>query len=115
METLKKLSEENILDIAKIINPNIDWHIFNAKIDWDGIDVCSLDKKYIFQIYFNNPNKYFGYYINLDEQKINDSTLFQIFDYLNHFTINLQYKELNKIVNNAIDHLNEIVDLTYKD
>ena len=57
MEILKKLTNEQCVEIAKIVEPSVKWKVITSENKWDGIDLINEEcqehnAKNIFQIDF---------------------------------------------------------------
>lgn len=90
MENLKNLTTSQCIDIARIVNPFVDWKIIIPEHKWDGIDLAGGD--FIFQIDLredtDQPLRYYSTANNnIIERPLSQDTLLKIFKYLHNVVV----------------------------
>lgn len=96
MRNLKDLTQEECIEIAKIINPDVNWKFVVSEYTWDGFDLVDAESeimphKNIVQIgYFPNCNELFREFdANLYEINISDRTVYKIILYLQSINVEI--------------------------
>lgn len=101
MKNLKNLTTSQCIDIARIVNPFVDWKIIIPEHKWDGIDLRGGD--FIFQIDLreDTDQQPFRYYCmannNVVEKPLSQDTLLKIFKYLHDNVATNSQRELVRI------------------
>jgi hypothetical protein len=97
-QTLKNLTNEQCLHIAKIINPSLAWEMYHCQISWEGFDICCGD----FTVQIDYGKSRIDYYRNTSILPIPTETLFEIFTYIQTIQMNFQsITDLSKIIYQA--------------
>lgn len=94
MRNLKDLTQDECIEIAKIINPNVNWKFIIPKSTWDGFDLVDTESENfntIVQIgYFpDNKTLFQQFDANLYEINISDRTVYKIILYLQSINVEI--------------------------
>lgn len=90
---LKDLTQDECIEIAKIINPNVNWKFIPAK--WDGFNLVDVESpngehKNIVQISYNTVKAIFREFdADLYEINISDRTVYKIILYLQFINVEI--------------------------
>ena len=90
MRNLKDLTQDECIEIAKIINPNVNWKFIVSKSTWDGFDLVDVESQIM-------PHKNFVQIGHSDNSFPNSNAIFREFD-ANLYEINISDRTVYKII-----------------
>ena len=93
MRKLKDLTQDECIEIAKIINPDVNWEFILPDIVWNGFDLVdkiSYDKNNVQISYDDTDNHIFREFDEkLCEVRIPDRTVYKIILYLQSINVEI--------------------------
>lgn len=94
MRNLKDLTQDECIEIAKIINPDVNWKIIIPEHTWDGFDLVDAESNTIphnniVQICYNSNELFREFDSELYEINISDRTVYKIILYLQSINVEI--------------------------